>query len=329
MDSDKSLTVTITGAAGQIGYSLIPLVCSGSTFGDKTRISLKLLDIEPMMKNLSGVAMEIEDCAYPLLNSIDFGSDPNEMLKDADVAIFVGGFPRKKGMERKDLIDKNVSIFKVQGQALNEVASSNCKVLVVANPANTNCLVLSKNAPNIPKENFTAMTRLDHDRALNQIASKTNNKVCDVKDVIIWGNHSSTQYPDVRFATVNGEPLNYKDDIDFYQTDFIETVQKRGAAIIEARGFSSSMSAANAASNHLKDWYNGTEHMVSMGIITDGSLYDVEGDLCFSFPIKCKGNFEYEAVTGLEIDEFSKAKIDETMKELLEERELGETQESH
>lgn len=323
MDS-QTFTVTITGGAGQIGYSLIPLVCSGQTFGDKVRLNLKLLDIEPMMKVLKGVAMEIEDCAYPLVNSIEFGYDPNEMLKDADVAIFVGGMPRKVGMERKDLIDKNVAIFKEQGKALNEVASKNCKVLVVANPANTNCLVLSKYAPDIPRENFSAMTRLDHDRALNQIAQRTHNKVIDIKNVIIWGNHSSTQYPDVRFVTVNGEKLNVEGDEEFYQKDFISTVQKRGAAIIEARGLSSSMSAANAASNHLRDWYLGTEGYVSMALITDGSLYDVEKDLCFSFPVICKGNFEHEIVTDLDIDDFSREKLQTTMKELTEERDLAE-----
>ena len=324
MDSQTTFTVTITGGAGQIGYSLIPLVCSGHTFGDKVRINLKLLDIEPMMKVLKGVAMEIEDCAYPLVNSVECGHDPNEMLKDADVAIFVGGMPRKAGMERKDLIDKNVAIFKEQGKALNEVASKNCKVLVVANPANTNCLVLSKYAPDIPRENFSAMTRLDHDRALNQIAQKTNNKVIDIKNVIIWGNHSSTQYPDVRFVTVNGEKLNAEEHQEFYQTDFITTVQKRGAAIIEARGLSSSMSAANAASNHLRDWFLGTEGHVSMALITDGSIYDVEKDLCFSFPVRCKGNFEHEIVTDLEIDDFSREKLQTTMKELIEERDLAE-----
>uniref|UniRef100_A0A7S3N543 Malate dehydrogenase n=1 Tax=Euplotes harpa TaxID=151035 RepID=A0A7S3N543_9SPIT len=324
MDSEKTFTVVITGAAGQIGYSLIPLVCSGRTFGDKVRINLRLLDIEPAMKALLGVAMEIEDCAYPLLNSVEYGFVAEEMLNNADVVFFVGGFPRQKGMERKDLIDKNVNIFKAQGKALNEVGSSNCRVLVVANPANTNCLVLSKNAPNIPKKNFTSMTRLDHDRALNQIALRTGNKVVDVKNSFIWGNHSSTQYPDVRFATVKGEPLDYAADNDYYRGDFISTVQKRGAAIIEARNLSSAMSAANAASNHMRDWYFGSQDIVSMGVINEGEAYGVGKDLCFSFPIRCSGDFEYEVVTGLEVDEFSQGKIDETMKELNEEKELAE-----
>jgi len=324
MDSGKdTFNVTITGGAGQIAYSLIPLVCSGQTFGDKIRINLRLLDIEPMMKVLGGVAMEVQDCAFPLVNSVEHGFDPKEMLKDADVAIFVGGFPRKKGMERKDLIDKNVSIFKEQGKALNEVASSDCKILVVANPANTNCLVLSKNAPNIPAENFSALTRLDHDRALNQVALKTGNTVNDVKDIVIWGNHSSTQYPDVRFVKIKGEKFDSKPDEEFYMGEFISTVQKRGAAIIDARNLSSSMSAANAANNHMKDWYFGSEHIVSMALITDGSTYDMEKDLCFSFPVKCKGNFKHEIVTGLEINDFSQEKMKITMTELLEEKQLA------
>lgn len=279
MDTDKTLTVAITGAAGQIGYSLIPIVCSGRTFGNNVRLNLRLLDIEPAMKSLQGVVMEIEDCAYPLINSIQYGFDPNEAFKDADVVFFVGGFPRLKGMERKDLIDKNVNIFKVQGKALNDNASPNCRVLVVANPANTNCLVLSKNAPNIPAANFSAMTRLDHDRTLNQIALRTASKVADVKGSFIWGNHSSTQYPDVRFATVNGEPLDYKADEEYYHGDFISTIQKRGAAIIEARNLSSAMSAANAASNHMRDWYLGCDDTVSMSLLTDGTTYGVEKDL--------------------------------------------------
>jgi malate dehydrogenase len=266
--------------------------------------------------------MEVEDCAFPLVNSIEYGFDPKEMLKDTDVAIFVGGFPRLKGMERKDLIDKNVAIFKEQGEALNESASPNCKVLVVANPANTNCLTLSKYAPNIPKENFTSMTRLDHDRALSLIATKTNSKIADVQNVIVWGNHSSTQYPDVRYVTVKGEPLG-KDD-EYYHGEFIKTVQTRGAAIIEARGLSSSMSAANAASNHLRDWYHGSEHTLSMGIIHDGSFYDIDSDLCFSFPVKCHGKWAYEVVKDLEVDDFSRGKFEITMKEINEEKALAQ-----
>mmetsp|Transcript_25401 Transcript_25401/g.28201 ORF Transcript_25401/g.28201 Transcript_25401/m.28201 type:complete len:230 (+) Transcript_25401:282-971(+) len=229
-------------------------------------------------------------------------------------------------MERKDLIDKNVAIFKAQGKALNEVASPSCRSLVVANPANTNCLILSKNAPKIPNANFSAMTRLDHDRALNQIAKKTGTKVEDVKDVIIWGNHSSTQYPDARFATVNGIKLEYKEEEEFYKGEFITTVQKRGAAILEARGFTSSMSAANAASNHLRDWYIGSENQLSMAVISDGSHYDIEDNLCYSFPVKCTGEWNVEIVDGLEIDEFSREKMLETQKELTEERDLGEEQ---
>ena len=195
---------------------------------------------------------------------------------------------------------------------------------MVANPANTNCLILSKNAPDIPKENFTAMTRLDHDRSLSQIALRTNSKVANVQDVIVWGNHSSTQYPDARFVKVNGKTLNVKDDEEFYQGEFISTIQKRGAAIIEARGFSSSMSAANAASHHMRDWYHGSDQQLSMSILSDGSHYDIEDNLCFSFPVKCTGGWKYEIVDGLEIDEFSREKMDITSKELIEERSLAE-----
>lgn len=324
MDSETTFTVTITGAAGQIGYSLIPLVASGHTFGDKVRINLRLLDIEPCFDKLKGVVMEVEDCAFPLVNSIEYGFDPKEMLKDTDVAIFVGGFPRLKGMERKDLIDKNVAIFKEQGKALNDFASPNCRVLVVANPANTNCLVLSSNAPNIPKENFTAMTRLDHDRSLSLVAKRAGTKVSDVRDVCVWGNHSSTQYPDVRFVTVKGEPLDAAEVKDFYhQDEFIKTIRTRGAAIIEARGLSSSMSAANAASNHLRDWYHGSDQVLSMGIIHDGTHYDLHSDLCISFPLRCKGNWAYEVIANIELDEFSRGMIEASQSELEEEKALA------
>lgn len=326
MESEKVFTVAITGAAGQIGYSLIPIIASGQTFGKDVKLNLRLLDIESQLEKLKGVVMEVQDCAFPLVLSIEYGADPTEIFKDVNVAVFVGGFPRLKGMERKDLIDKNVSIFKDQGKALNDVADPNCKVLVVANPANTNCLVLSKNAPNIPRENFTAMTRLDHDRALNQIALRTKSRLEDVKDVIIWGNHSSTQYPDVRFAKIKGENLDSASDEEFYHGEFITTVQKRGAAIIEARGFSSSMSAANAASNHLRDWYHGSDEVLSMSILSDGTHYDIEENLCFSFPVKCTGDFKHEVIDGLAIDDFSREKLNITQKELIEERELGEEQ---
>jgi malate dehydrogenase len=324
MESSTTLRVTVTGAAGQIGYSLIPLICSGQTFGPDVNIKLKLLDIEKAMDACKGVVMEINDCAYSLVKSIEYGHNPKEMLKGADVVFFVGGFPRLKGMERKDLIGKNISIFKEQGEALNEVASSNCKVLVVANPANTNCLALSKFCPNIPKENFTALTRLDHNRAQNQVAMKLGVDSKDIEDVVIWGNHSSTQYPDVRNVKVKGEKIDHDEHKDFWHGDFITTVQKRGAAIIEARGLSSAMSAAKAASDHFHDWYLGRDDPVSMCLVTDGDAYGVEKDLCFSFPVVCKGNFEYEIVKDIEIDEFSQEKIDITTQELKEEREVGE-----
>ncbi len=314
--------VCITGAAGQIGYSLIPLVASGDVFGADQPIDLRLLDIPPMMESLRGTAMEMQDCAYPALASVKYGADPREMFKDMDVGIFVGGFPRKEGMERKDLIAKNCGIFKEQGAALNEVAKPDSKVLVVANPANTNCLALSHYAPRIPKENFTCLTRLDHNRALAQLAEKAKVPVPKVKNVIIWGNHSSTQYPDVSFATIDGQPLRgIITDEPYLKGEFITTVQKRGAAIISARKASSAVSAARAIRDHLRTWYFGTPEgeWVSMGVLTQGNKYGLDENLCFSLPCKCK-NFKYEVVNGLKWDEFSKEKIAITQKELLEER---------
>jgi len=266
--------------------------------------------------------MELQDCAYPTLAAVKYGSEPMEMFKDMDVGLFVGGFPRKQGMERKDLISMNVNIFKVHGEAINEVAKPDSKILVVANPANTNCLALSHYAPKIPKENFTCLTRLDHNRANAQLALKAKVPVTSIKNVIIWGNHSSTQYPDVSFATIDGTPLRgIIVDEAYLKNEFISTVQKRGAEIISARKASSALSAAKAIRDHMKSWYFGTPdgEWVSMGVMTNGNKYGLDENLCFSLPCKCK-DFKYEVVNGLKWDEFSQQKIKITEKELLEER---------
>ncbi len=318
----KPIIVCVTGAAGQIGYSLVPLVASGEMFGPDQPIELRLLDIPPMTESLKGLSLEIQDCAYPLVRDLKYGSDPREMFKDIDVGLFVGGFPRKEGMERKDLIAKNCNIFKEQGTALNEVAKSTTKCLVVANPANTNCLILSHYASKLPRENFTCLTRLDHNRALAQLAEKAKTEITKVKNVIIWGNHSSTQYPDVNFATIDGKPAKEViPDEKYLHGDFLTTVQKRGAAIIAARKASSALSAAKAIKDHIKSWFLGTpgDEWVSMGVLSVGNKYGVDENLCFSFPCKCK-DFKYEVVNGLKWDEFSKGKIEATQKELQEER---------
>jgi len=316
------LRVLVTGAAGQIAYSLLPLLASGQVFGADQPIILQLLDIPPAETALHGVVMEIEDGAYPLVKEIIHGSDAEKIFKDTQVAIFLGGFPRKEGMERKELISKNIAIFKQQGEILNSHAHPNCKVLVVANPANTNCLALSKYAPNIPKKNFSALTRLDMNRALSQLSLKSKADIATIKNVIIWGNHSSTQYPDVSHGTIGGKSvIETLGDSEFLHGNFITKVQKRGAAIIAARKLSSAMSAANAVKDHLKDWFSGTKEgeFVSMAVLNVGKAYGLPEDLCFSFPVKCH-NFEYEIVHGLEWSEFSKNKIEITTKELEEER---------
>ncbi len=318
----RPIVVCITGAAGQIGYSLIPLVASGEMFGMDQPVELRLLDIAPMMEPLKGTVMEIHDCAYPLLTSVKYGSDPKEMFKDLDVGLFVGGFPRKAGMERKDLIARNSSIFKEHGAALNEVAKPTTKVVVVANPANTNCLILSTNAPKIPRRNFTCLTRLDHNRALVQLAEKAKVPVADVRNVIIWGNHSSTQYPDVTYALIQGKrAVGVIVDNEYLHNAFISTIQKRGAEIIAARKASSAMSAAKAVKDHMRSWFLGTKdgEWVSMGVMTEGNTYGLDQNLCFSLPCKCLA-FDYQVVTGLAWDEFSKEKIRATEKELQDER---------
>mmetsp|Transcript_26824 Transcript_26824/g.48339 ORF Transcript_26824/g.48339 Transcript_26824/m.48339 type:complete len:328 (+) Transcript_26824:251-1234(+) len=313
--------VTVTGAAGQIGYSILPMIASGSMLGPDTKIILSLLDIAPAEDALKGVVMELEDCAYPLVVEYQHGSDARAAFTGADYIIFLGGFPRKAGMERKELLQKNSSIFKSQGAILNEVGKPTVKSLVVANPANTNAYILAHYASNIPRKNFTAMTMLDFNRAISQVAGKTHSPVSDIKNVIIWGNHSSTQYPDVNHATVGGRPVRevVADDV-WIDQELITKVQKRGAAIIEARKLSSAMSAANAAVKHVRDWVHGTAagEYVSFAVISDGS-YGIDEGLVYSFPVTISGG-EYHIVQGLEVNEFSREKLEITKRELLEEK---------
>ena len=316
-EGDKKV-VCVTGAAGQIGYSLLPMIAGGRMFGGKVRVHLKMLDIEPMMKTLEGVAFELEDCAYPLLEKVEFGFDPKEMFADCDVIVCLGGFPRKEGMERKELLERNANIFKEQGSAANEVCKATTKFLIVANPANTNCLIMSHYAPNLPKKNFTCLTRLDMNRAKAQIAEKVGGRPESVKNITIWGNHSATQYPDVNHGYVDGVRIRAKvEDNVWLNGEFITTVQKRGAAVIALRKFSSAMSAANAAIDHVRDWYYGSNEgeWVSMGIINEGGMYGIDSGLCYSMPVKTN-NFEWKVVEGLEIDAFSREKMDITQKEL-------------
>jgi malate dehydrogenase len=317
------MRVAVTGAAGQIGYSLLFRIASGEMLGRDQPVILQLLEIpdEKAQKALKGVMMELDDCAFPLLQSMIPASDPKVAFRDVDVALLVGARPRGPGMERKDLLEANGAIFVPQGKALNEVASRDVKVLVVGNPANTNALIAMKNAPSLKPTQFTAMMRLDHNRALTQVAQKTGKAVTAVKHMTIWGNHSATQYPDVFNATVDGKPAaGVVNDQAWIEQTFIPTVQKRGAAIIEARGLSSAASAANAAIDHVRDWVHGTpaDDWVSMGIPSDGSYGIAEGIL-FGYPVKCSGG-RFEIVKGLEQNDFAKGKIAATRKELLEER---------
>ncbi|MEE4146907.1 MAG: malate dehydrogenase [Halieaceae bacterium] len=316
----QPVCVTVTGAAGQIGYALLFRIASGAMLGDEQPVILQLLDITPAMEALEGVRMELEDCAFPLLAGIVCTDDPNVGFKDADYALLVGARPRGPGMERKDLLEANAAIFSVQGKAINDNASKNIKVLVVGNPANTNALITQRNAPDIDPRNFTAMTRLDHNRALTQIALKTGTTVNDVSNMTIWGNHSATQYPDLFNARVNGKAAIGLVDQQWYESDFIPTVQQRGAAIIKARGASSAASAANAAIGHMRSWALGTEgdDWVSMGVHSDGSYGIAEG-LIYSFPCRCADG-QWSIVQGVEVGEFSRARMAATEKELTEER---------
>ena len=310
--------VTITGAAGQIGYALLFRVASGAMLGNDQPVILQLLEITPALGAVKGVVMELDDCAFPLVQDIVYTDNANLAFKDADYALLVGSRPRGPGMERKDLLEANAAIFSAQGKALNDNASKNVKVLVVGNPANTNSLIAQRNAPDLDPRNFTAMTRLDHNRAMAQLSQKSGKHVSDVKSLCIWGNHSATQYPDIHRATVAGADAMSLVDMDWYTGDFIPQVQQRGAAIIEARGASSAASAANAAIDHMRDWALGSDAILSMGVYSDGS-YGVTEGLIYSFPVRCKGG-DWEIVQGIEISEFSQGKMDATEQELTEER---------
>ena len=310
--------VTITGAAGQIGYALLFRVASGAMLGNDQPVILQLLEITPALDAVKGVVMELDDCAFPLLQDVVYTDDANVAFKDADYALLVGSRPRGPGMERKDLLEANAAIFSVQGKALNDNASHDVKVLVVGNPANTNALIAQRNAPDLNTRNFTAMTRLDHNRAMAQLAAKAGKHVSEVDGLCIWGNHSATQYPDIHRASVAGEGAMSMIDMDWYTADFIPTVQQRGAAIIEARGASSAASAANAAIDHMRDWALGTDSVVSMGVYSDGS-YGVAEGLIYSFPVTCQGG-DWSIVQGVEVNGFSQEKMDATETELAEER---------
>jgi malate dehydrogenase len=310
--------VTVTGAAGQIGYALLFRIASGEMLGKDQPVILQLLEIPPALGALQGVVMELEDCAFPLIHGIVATADADVAFKQCDYALLVGSRPRSKGMERKDLIEANAAIFSVQGKALNDHASRSVKVLVVGNPANTNSLIAQRNAPDLNPRQFTAMTRLDHNRAMAQLATRTGKHVNDVKGLCIWGNHSATQYPDLHDAEVAGKRAMSLVDQAWYTSDFIPKVQQRGAAIIEARGASSAASAANAAIDHMRDWALGSDGVVSMAVYSDGS-YGIEKGLIYSFPVTCK-NGDWQIVQGREINDFSREKMQATEAELIEER---------
>lgn len=317
----KPVRVAVTGAAGQISYSLIFRIAAGNLLGPDQPVILHLLEIPPAMSALQGVIMELNDCAFPLVSSIVAADDPKIAFRDIDYALLVGARPRGPGMERKDLLLENAKIFSVQGKALNERASRHVKVLVVGNPANTNALIALKNAPELDPRNFTAMTRLDHNRALSQLAEKTGCHINDIRHMVIWGNHSSTQYPDISNTKVAGKAATDLVDKDWYVNTFIPTVQQRGAAIIKARGASSAASAASAAVDHIRDWALGIrpEEWVSMGIYSNGNPYGIADDIIYSFPVNCSGG-DYRTVTGLKINDFSRERMQQTERELLEER---------
>ena len=314
--------VAVTGAAGQIGYSILFRIASGQMLGNDQPVILQLLEIpdEKAQKALKGVMMELDDCAFPLLAGMHAYNDPTAAFKDAEVALLVGARPRGPGMERKDLLAANAQIFTAQGKALDAAASRHVKVLVVGNPANTNAYIAMKSAPSLPKSAFTAMMRLDHNRALSQLAARTARPVDSIEKLVVWGNHSPTMYPDIRFAAVGGQPaVKLINDEAWYRDTYIPTVGKRGAAIIEARGLSSAASAANAAIDHIRDWVQGTGgRWVTMGVASDGS-YGIPEEVIYGFPVTCAGG-KYQIVKGLEVDNWSRAKMDATLKELLEER---------
>jgi len=321
--SPSPLRVAVTGAAGQIGYSLLFRIASGDLLGRDQPVILQLLEIpdEKAQKALKGVMMELDDCAFPLLHGLQAASDPMSAFKDVDVALLVGARPRGPGMERKDLLEANGRIFAPQGQALDKVAKRSVKVLVVGNPANTNCLIAMKNAPSLRPQQFTGMMRLDHNRATSQISQKISRPVTSISNVTVWGNHSATQYPDIFQAEADGRKVwPIIDDPGWLEKEFIPTVQKRGAAIIEARGLSSAASAANAAIDHVRDWARGTREgdWVTMGVPSDGSYGIAEG-VIYGYPVTCQDG-EYRIVKGIELSEFSRKRMDATLKELHEER---------
>ncbi|EDY86635.1 malate dehydrogenase [gamma proteobacterium HTCC5015] len=312
--------VAITGAAGQISYSLIFRIASGDMLGKDQPVILQLLEITPALEALNGVVMELNDCAFPLVQGVVATDDANVAFKDADYALLVGARPRGPGMERKDLLQANAQIFSAQGKALNDNASRDVKVLVVGNPANTNALITLKNAPDLDPRNITAMMRLDHNRALSQLAGKTDSHTTDIQKMVVWGNHSATQYPDVSFAEVNGKAAADLVDENWLVEDFIPTVQKRGAAIIEARGASSAASAASAAIDHIRSWALGSDgEWVSMGVYSKGNAYGIDEDIVYSFPMICE-NGDYTPVEGLEISDFSRERMTATEDELKEEK---------
>lgn len=317
----QPVRVAVTGAAGNISYAMLFRIASGEMLGKDQPVILQLLEITPALDALKGVVMELEDCAFPLLAGVVQTDDANVAFKDADYALLVGARPRGPGMERKDLLEANAAIFSAQGKALNDVASHDVKVLVVGNPANTNALIAQRNAKDLNPRNFTAMTRLDHNRGMAQLAEQTNSTVNDIKKMIIWGNHSSTQYPDLTFTTVNGKPALEQIERDWYENTYIPNVQQRGAAIIKARGASSAASAANAAIAHMRSWALGTDDndWVSMGVYSQGQYGITEG-LIYSFPCTCK-NGDWQIVEGLDVSsDFSQQKMKATETELIEER---------
>src|SRR4051812_39961702 len=324
--STTPVKVAVTGAAGQIGYSLLFRIASGALLGPDIPVELRLLEITPALKALEGVVMELDDCAFPLLSKVEIGDDPTKVFDGVNLALLVGARPRTKGMERGDLLEANGAIFTGQGRALNDVAADDVRVLVTGNPANTNALIAQRNAPDVPAERFTAPTRLDHNRAIAQLAAKTGAAVPEVKKMTIWGNHSATQYPDIFHAEVRGQnAAELVNDQSWLESDFIPKVQQRGAEIIAARGSSSAASAANATVDHARDWMLGTPEgdWVSMAVPSDGS-YGVEEGLISSFPVTVRDG-RYEIVQGLEINEFSRARIDASATELADERDAVKT----
>ena len=313
-----SATVTVTGAAGAIGYAILFRIASGQLLGPDQKIKLKLLEIEPALKAAEGTAMELHDCAFPLMMSVDVTADANEAFDGANVALLIGARPRQKGMERADLLEANGAIFKPQGEAISAGAADDVRILVVGNPANTNALIAMNNAQNVPRERFTAMTRLDENRAVSMLAQKLSVGVDDVQDLVVWGNHSPSMFPDLFNARVKGERAIDKVDMDWYENEYMPAVGKRGAAIIEARGASSAASAANAAIDHMRDWALGADGLRSMAVPSSGH-YGVDEGLVSSFPVRCSdGN--YEIVENLEVGEFARSKLDITVNELKEER---------